>query len=105
MTEGFILKIHPNSDSPLDTREPKGAEAETQSDSGSTGDQDDTQTKTEPTSVYLVEPLRKNSSVTKYSGTLGALHSHDQRTSTMAAFSHYVAEDTACRYIFADIQG
>ncbi len=57
------------------------------------------------TSVYLVEPYRRNSSVIKYSGTLGVAHASDQRTTTMGAFAHFVVENTACQYSFADIQG
>ncbi|KAI0739761.1 hypothetical protein C8Q80DRAFT_1124099 [Daedaleopsis nitida] len=58
--------------------------------------------------VYLVEPYRRNSSVTKYtkySGTLGEAREDNHMHSTMPAFVHYVAEETACRYIFADVQG
>lgn len=57
------------------------------------------------TEVYLVEPFRINSAVIKYSGTLGASHRTDHRSSTLAAFAHFVAQDTACQYVFADIQG
>ena len=55
--------------------------------------------------VYLVEPMRLTSTVIKYSGTLGSTTRTDMRSMTMAAFAHYVVEETACQYVFADIQG
>ncbi|KAI0681589.1 kinase-like domain-containing protein [Earliella scabrosa] len=54
--------------------------------------------------VYLVEPYRRNQSVMRYSGTLGAGRTGDQRSTTMAAFAHYMAQETGCSCIFADIQ-
>ena len=57
------------------------------------------------TSVYLVEPRRASSAVLKFSGTLGAQNRQDKRSATIMAFSHFVVEDTACQYMFADIQG
>lgn len=57
------------------------------------------------TDVYLVEPRRLTSTVLKFSGTLGTSTRNDLRSLTMAAFAHFVAEQTACQYIFADIQG
>ena len=59
----------------------------------------------EVSSVYLVEPLRLTTSVVKFSGTLGSTSHTDMRSLTMSAFAHYVAEKTACLYVFADIQG
>ena len=56
-------------------------------------------------SVYLVEPRRASSAVLKFSGTLGAQNHQDKRSATVMAFSHFVIEDTACQYMFADIQG
>jgi len=41
----------------------------------------------------------------KFSGTLGAQNRQDKRSATVMAFSHFVIEDTACQYMFADIQG
>ena len=55
--------------------------------------------------IYLVEPWRLTSTVVKYSGTLGSTTRTDLRSVTMAAFAHYVARETACQYVFADIQG
>jgi hypothetical protein len=59
----------------------------------------------ELTSVYLVEPRHASSAVLKFSGTLGAQNRQDKRTATVTAFSHFAVEDTACQYMFADIQG
>lgn len=56
-------------------------------------------------SVYLVEPRRISSAVLKFSGTLGMSTRIDKRSATLMAFSHYVMGSTACRYMFADIQG
>lgn len=54
--------------------------------------------------VYLVEKHR-SSTVYKYSGTLGASSDRSQRTATVAAFAHFVMENSGCQYMFADIQG
>lgn len=59
----------------------------------------------EVSAVYLVEPLRLTTTVVKFSGTLGSTIRSDLRSLTVTAFAHYVAEQTACHYIFADIQG
>ena len=59
----------------------------------------------EVSEVYIVEPMRLTSTVVKFSGTLGTSTRSDLRSLTMAAFAHYVAEETACQYLFADIQG
>ena len=56
-------------------------------------------------SIYLVEPRWASSAVLKFSGTLGMTHHLDRRSVTIIAFSHFVLENTACRYMFADIQG
>lgn len=56
-------------------------------------------------SVYLVEPRRISSAVLKFSGTLGMSTRMDKRSATIMAFSHFVMSSTACRYMFADIQG
>ncbi|KAF4586440.1 hypothetical protein EYR38_010716 [Pleurotus pulmonarius] len=55
--------------------------------------------------VYLVEPRRTSFAVIKFSGTLGTLNNIDQKTATMSAFSHYVLEQSACVFMFSDIQG
>ena len=59
----------------------------------------------EVSGVYLVEPLRLTTTVLKFSGTLGSTTRTDLRSLTVTAYAHYVAEQTACRYIFADLQG
>ena len=59
----------------------------------------------EVSGVYLAEPLRLTTTVVKFSGTLGSTTRSDLRSLTVTAFAHYVAVQTACRYIFADIQG
>lgn len=56
-------------------------------------------------SIYLVEPRRASSAVMKFSGALGMLHRSDRRSATIMAFSHFVLEEAACGYMFADIQG
>lgn len=56
-------------------------------------------------SVYLVEPRRASSAVLKFSGTLGMHNRPDRRSATIMAFSHFVLENSACKYMFADIQG
>jgi Alpha-kinase family len=56
-------------------------------------------------SVYLVEPRRASSAVLKFSGTLGMHNRADKRSATIMAFSHFVLENSACKYMFADIQG
>ncbi|KDQ58251.1 hypothetical protein JAAARDRAFT_193673 [Jaapia argillacea MUCL 33604] len=56
-------------------------------------------------SVYLVEPKRTSMSVIKFTGTLGQVHMSGQLLSTIMAFAHFVLENTACKYMFADIQG
>nr|VWP01454.1 Lmo1883 protein [Ganoderma boninense] len=59
----------------------------------------------EMSGVYLVEPVRLTMTVVKFSGTLGSTTRTDLRSLTVTAYAHFVAEQTACRYIFADIQG
>jgi hypothetical protein len=56
-------------------------------------------------SVYLVEPRRLSSAVLKFSGTIGQQNRNNKRSTTMTAFSHFVLHNTACQYMFADIQG
>ena len=52
-----------------------------------------------------MEPMRLTTTVVKFSGTLGTTTRSDLRSLTVTAYAHYVAAQTACRYIFADIQG
>jgi hypothetical protein len=52
-----------------------------------------------------VEPRRISSAVLKYSGTLGIGNGEDKLSATITAFSHFVVENSACQYMFADIQG
>jgi hypothetical protein len=54
---------------------------------------------------YLVEPLRASTAVVKFSGTFGASKKSDKLSATITAFSHFIAEKTACQLIFADLQG
>lgn len=65
----------------------------------------DLEASSEAEEVYLVEPRRLTSNVIKYTGTLGSTARSDLRSLTMTAFAHFIAEQTACQYIFADIQG
>ena len=55
-------------------------------------------------SIYLVEPWRASSAILKFSGTLGMPHCSDRQSATIMAFSHFILENTACKYIFANIQ-
>ncbi|KJA24709.1 hypothetical protein HYPSUDRAFT_53522 [Hypholoma sublateritium FD-334 SS-4] len=54
---------------------------------------------------YLVKPLRATTSVVKFSGTFGVSTKSDKLSATMTAFAHFIADNTACQLIFADIQG
>lgn len=58
----------------------------------------------ETEAVYLVEPFR-TTSVIKYSGTTTVGTGVDQKSVTAAAFAHFVLHDSACQYLFVDIQG
>ena len=103
VSDGFLMKIYkPAPTSSL-------APAPTSSESESTGENSSEENQDEPPEevdeVYLVEPMRLTSSVIKFSGTLGSTTRTDLRSSTMAAFAHYVAQETASQFIFADIQG
>lgn len=55
--------------------------------------------------TYLVEPRRASSAVLKFSGTLGSSKAVSKKFATIHAFSHFVASDSACEYVFADLQG
>ncbi|KDR77949.1 hypothetical protein GALMADRAFT_1294976 [Galerina marginata CBS 339.88] len=55
--------------------------------------------------AYLVEPRRVSTSVTKFSGTLGSSTRTDKLSGTISAFAHYVAMSSACKLVFADLQG
>jgi hypothetical protein len=56
-------------------------------------------------SIYLVEPRWASSTVLKFSGTLGKHNWFDRCSASIMAFSHFVVESSACKYMFADIQG
>ncbi|KAJ7030548.1 hypothetical protein C8F04DRAFT_1263844 [Mycena alexandri] len=56
--------------------------------------------------AYLVEPLRTSTIVEKFSGTIGGSDNIPNKVSaTMAAFTHFILEKTACRIAFTDLQG
>ena len=55
--------------------------------------------------AYLVEPLRATTTVTKFSGTLGASQKTDKLSCTIQAFVHFIATRTGCKLVFADVQG
>ncbi|KAL0947869.1 hypothetical protein HGRIS_010504 [Hohenbuehelia grisea] len=55
--------------------------------------------------AYLVEPRRASTAVFKFSGTLGVSNRIDKKSATIMAFSHFVLQETACQYMFSDIQG
>ncbi|KAI1788424.1 hypothetical protein LXA43DRAFT_1091785 [Ganoderma leucocontextum] len=97
VSEAFLIKSYKLSSAP--TTEHTG--------DGDGDDDDDAHAKPteEVSGVYLVEPVRLTTTVVKFSGTLGSTTRSDLRSLTVTAYAHYVAEQTACRYIFADIQG
>ena len=55
--------------------------------------------------VYLVEPCCISTAVQKFSGTLGVSNQPDKLSATIMAFSHFVIQETACEYMFSDLQG
>ena len=55
--------------------------------------------------AYLVEPLCASTSVIKFSGTPGTSHHTDKLASTISAFAHFIAGHTACKTVFANLQG
>jgi len=55
--------------------------------------------------VYLVEPHRISTAVQKFLGTLGISNWPDKLSVTIMAFSHFVIQETACEYMFSDLQG
>ncbi|KAI1791947.1 hypothetical protein LXA43DRAFT_1135462 [Ganoderma leucocontextum] len=97
VSDGFLIKIYKGS-----TTQTEDIGVEEQIEEG--GPREDLDASSEVTEVYLVEPRRLTSTVVKFSGTLGATSRSDLRSLTMAAFAHFIAEQTACQYIFADIQ-
>lgn len=97
VSDGFLIESY----KPRSPANPPAEPAGDDHDVGAT----DVASIEEVSAVYLVEPLRLTTTVVKFSGTFGSTTRTDLRSLTMTAFSHYVAEQTACRYIFADIQG
>ncbi|KIO16270.1 hypothetical protein M407DRAFT_34077 [Tulasnella calospora MUT 4182] len=55
--------------------------------------------------VFLVEPRRSTTRVAKYTGTLDNQNWSDLLGATVNAFAHFVAMDSACEYLLADLQG
>ncbi|KIM59691.1 hypothetical protein SCLCIDRAFT_27100 [Scleroderma citrinum Foug A] len=55
--------------------------------------------------VYLVEPHHMSTAVQKFSGTLGVSNRPDKLSAMIMAFSHFVIQETACEYMFSDLQG
>ncbi|KAI1794277.1 hypothetical protein LXA43DRAFT_1091810 [Ganoderma leucocontextum] len=96
VSDGFLIKIY----------KPTPTDAQDMGEQLEEGERcQDSNPSLEVTEVYLVEPRRLTSNVVKFSGTLGSTTRSDLRSLTMAAFAHFIAEQTACQYIFADIQG
>lgn len=97
VSEAFLIKLYKPSSSIASPTE------------RTDGDHGEGNAPAEPTEevsgVYLVEPLRLTTTIVKFSGTLGSTTRSDLRSLTVTAYAHYVAQQTACRYIFADIQG
>ena len=111
VSDGFLIKSYPPS--PTRITEP-GEPADTARSESSVEKEGDTSDITPgeeespppvPSAIYLVEPYRRNQAVMRFSGTLGVNRTGDQRSTTMAAFAHYMAQETGCTCIFADIQG
>ena len=94
VSEGFLIKIYKAT-----TPQSEGIGEQLE------GERQGSDVPLEVADVYLVEPRRLTSTVLKFSGTLGASTRTDLKSLTMAAFAHFIAEQTACQYIFADIQG
>ena len=101
VSDGFLMKIYKPGSAPA----PASATDESEPVDEHPSDESLGKSPDEVTEVYIVEPLRLTPTVVKFSGTLGSTTRTDLRSSTMAAFAHYVAQATACQYIFADIQG
>ncbi len=95
VSDAFLIKSYKPSSSPT----------EHTSDGDTHGDRAHAEPAEEVLGVYLVEPIRLTMMVVKFSGTLGSTTRSDLRLLTVTAFAHYAAEQTACCYIFADIQG
>ena len=55
--------------------------------------------------VNLMEPCRISTAVQKFSGTLGVSNRPDKLSATIMAFSHFVIQETTCKYMFSDLQG
>lgn len=55
--------------------------------------------------VFLVEPRRSTTRVQKYTGTMDNQSWSDLLSATINAFAHFVAADSACEYLLADLQG
>ena len=55
--------------------------------------------------VYLVEPHHISTAIQKFLGTLGVSNRPDKLSATIMAFSHFVIQETACEYMFSDLQG
>ncbi|KAI1785491.1 kinase-like domain-containing protein [Ganoderma leucocontextum] len=100
VSDGFLIKIYKPGSAPAAT--PAVDESVLVSEPGT---ESLDKSPDEVAEVYIVEPLRLTSTVVKFSGTLGTTTRRDLRSLTMAAFAHYVAQETACQYVFADIQG
>jgi hypothetical protein len=56
-------------------------------------------------SIYLVKPKQASLAVLKFSGTLEMHNCPDRQSATIMAFSHFVLENSASKYMFIDIQG
>ena len=96
VSDAFLIKLYKPTSVPLD---------ENATDVDDNEDHARADPTEEVTGVYLVEPMRLTTTVVKFSGTLGSTTRSDLRSLTVIAFAHYVAQLTACRYVFADIQG
>ena len=105
VSEGFLMKIYKSGPAPPPAPAPASAADESELVGERPSNESADKSPEEVTGVYMVEPMRLTPTVVKFSGTLGSTTRTDLRSSTMAAFAHYVAQATACQYIFADIQG
>ncbi|KAL0952448.1 hypothetical protein HGRIS_006717 [Hohenbuehelia grisea] len=101
VSDGFLIKIYNVKPSPT----AQAAAEAPLPDNANTDPLSDADEDYPLAAVYLVEPRRTSTSVTKFSGTFGLRSRNDKLTATLMAFNHFVLQQTACQYSFADIQG
>lgn len=98
----FLIKLYKSSSAPPTENASDGDNAD---DDHAHDDHAHNNPMEEISGIYLVEPMRLTTTVVKFSGTLSLTTCNDLRSLTVTVFAHYVAQETACHYIFTDIQG